>query len=339
MYFGFALFVVFLSFLLTWGIRSYAISRNIMDVPNSRSSHLVPTPRGGGGAFVCVFLLMLPVVTYVEALPLEQVVGIGGAGMIAAIVGLIDDHRPVAVHWRLLGHFAAAVWAVLCLGGLPPLYFLSVTIDFGWIGWLLASVYLVWMLNLYNFMDGIDGIASAEALCACLGMSVLCWVSGLESLIWLPLLLAATVAGFLIWNSPPSRIFMGDVGSGFLGILLGVFSIQASWYSPLLLWGWLILLGVFVVDATFTLIRRLLLGEKIHVAHRTHAYQYASRYFGKHLPVTLAVVAINFFWLFPIALSMIIFQLDGVLCLILAYLPLVVLAAKFHAGTPEKGKI
>jgi Fuc2NAc and GlcNAc transferase len=142
------------------------------------------------------------------------------------------------------------------------------------------------MLNLYNFMDGIDGIASVEAICACLGASVLYWLSGLDALIWGPLLLAASVAGFLYWNFPPARIFMGDAGSGFLGIVLGGLSLQAAWVSEPMLWAWLILLGVFIVDATFTLFRRLLRGEKVYEAHRSHAYQFASRRFGKHLPVT-----------------------------------------------------
>src|SRR5690606_30192313 len=109
------------------------------------------------------------------------------------------------------------------------------------------------------------------------------------SLTDLPLLmLAASVLGFLAWNFPPARIFMGDAGSGFLGIALGILSLQAAWIAPTLFWAWQILLGVFVVDATFTLLRRLLRGEKVYEAHRSHAYQYASRRFGRHLPVTLA---------------------------------------------------
>jgi Fuc2NAc and GlcNAc transferase len=128
---------------------------------------------------------------------------------------------------------------------------------------------------------------------------------------------------------------MGDAGSGFLGIVLGGLSLQASWVSPDLLWGWLILLGVFIVDATFTLFRRLLRGDKVYEAHRSHAYQYASRRFGSHLKVTSVVALINLLWLLPIALGVVRFGLDSSLGLILAYAPLVALAIRFRAGELE----
>jgi Fuc2NAc and GlcNAc transferase len=128
---------------------------------------------------------------------------------------------------------------------------------------------------------------------------------------------------------------MGDAGSGFLGIALGVLSLQAAWTSSGLFWAWLILLGVFIVDATFTLLRRMVRGDKVYEAHRSHAYQFASRQYGKHLPVTLAVGAINMFWLFPIAFCVIYWRLDGAIGLAMAYIPLVILAVKFHAGELE----
>ncbi len=148
-------------------------------------------------------------------------------------------------------------------------------------------------------------------------------------------MLAAAVAGFLYWNFPPARIFMGDAGSGFLGIVLGTMSIQAGWVDPALFWSWVILLGVFVVDATFTLVRRLLRGDKVYEAHRSHAYQYASRQFGRHLPVTLAVGGINIAWLLPIALLVGTGRVDGLIGVVLAYAPLVLLAIKFRAGELE----
>jgi Fuc2NAc and GlcNAc transferase len=184
-------------------------------------------------------------------------------------------------------------------------------------------------------MDGIDGIASVEAICVCLGGAALYLLAGQTALAALPLLLGAAVAGFLYWNFPPARIFMGDAGSGFLGIVLGTLSLQAGWVAPELFWSWVILLGVFVCDATFTLIRRLLRGDKVYEAHRSHAYQYASRQFGRHLPVTLAVGAINLFWLLPIALLVGLQKVDGVVGVLVAYLPLIALAMKFRAGELE----
>jgi Fuc2NAc and GlcNAc transferase len=128
---------------------------------------------------------------------------------------------------------------------------------------------------------------------------------------------------------------MGDTGSGFLGITLGILSLHAGAIAPPLLWSWLILLGVFVVDATVTLLRRLLRGERVYEAHRSHAYQQAARRAG-HLRVTLAVALLNVAWLWPIALGVALNRIDGGLGLVTAYAPLVALAVRFRAGLPER---
>lgn len=328
--------VALLSFMLTAGLRRYALARSIIDIPNDRSSHSVPTPRGGGVAIVLAFLLTLPFLGWFQIVSPDVLVAVGGAGTLIAIIGFMDDHGHIAARWRLLGHFVASAWALLWLGGAPPVMVFGMTVNLGLIGGGLAALYLVWMLNLYNFMDGIDGIASVEAICVSLGACLIYWLTGLNSLVWLPLMLAMAVAGFLCWNFPPARIFMGDAGSGFLGMVLGVISIQATWVSAQLLWVWLILLGVFIVDATLTLIRRLIRGDKVYEAHRSHAYQFASRQFGKHLPVTLAVAGLNLFWLLPVALCVVLLGLDGVTGVIVAYVPLVILAIKYQAGALEK---
>lgn len=328
-------FVAFLSFVLTAALRRYALANSIIDIPVARSSHSVPTPRGGGVAIVVSFLLALPFLGWGHTELFHTLMAAGGAGALVAIIGFMDDHGHIAARWRLLGHFAASAWALYWLGGLPEITAFGLAVDAGWSGGILAAFYLVWMLNLYNFMDGIDGIASVEAICACVAMCLLYILSGHTELVFLPLALVAAVAGFLCWNFPPARIFMGDAGSGFLGIILGIFSIQAAWVSSQLLWAWLIVLGVFAVDATFTLIRRLVRGDKVYEAHRSHAYQFASRRYGRHLPVTLAVAGLNLFWLLPVAISVVRFGLDGMVGVVIAYVPLVGLALKFHAGELE----
>ncbi|MEX5545341.1 glycosyltransferase family 4 protein [Pseudomonas pergaminensis] len=327
-----------ISLLLTSALRRYALSKSLIDVPNARSSHTVPTPRGGGVAIVLSFLLLLPVLSLFSLLPWTFAWELLGAGAGIAVLGFLDDHGHIAARWRLLGHFSAAVWAVFWLGGVPPLTILGVVFDMGWVGTVLSLFYLVWMLNLYNFMDGIDGLASIEAISVCLSASLIYVLMDFSMLAWAPLLLAFTVAGFLYWNFPPAKIFMGDAGSGFLGVTLGIFSLQAAWTSPSLVWIWLILMGVFVVDATFTLVRRLVRGDKVYEAHRSHAYQYASRQFGRHLPVTLTVGLVNVVWLLPVALCVGLLGMDGFLGVIIAYVPLVLLAWKFQAGAVEKGK-
>ncbi|MBA6118448.1 glycosyltransferase family 4 protein [Pseudomonas sp. NC26] len=323
------------SLAMTAALRRYALSRSLLDIPNARSSHTLPTPRGGGVAFVMSFLIAMLVLGWSGVVPTALLVGVLGAAGLVALIGFMDDHGHIAARWRLLGHFLAAGWGLYWLGGMPPLTLFGLQLDLAWLGAMLGALYLVWLLNLYNFMDGIDGLASIEAICACLGGCLLYWLTGNTQALWLPLLLAATVAGFLFWNFPPARIFMGDAGSGFLGIVLGLLALQAGWINPLLFWGWLILLGVFVVDATFTLVRRLLRGEKVYEAHRSHAYQHASRQYGSHLPVSLAVAAINLGWLLPIAVAVVVLQLDGAVGTLVAYGPLTLLAIKYRAGKRE----
>lgn len=324
-----------LSFALTAGLRRYALARSMLDVPNDRSSHTVPTPRGGGVSIVVTFLSGLVAMWSAGLIDSGFFLGAVGAGGLVAVIGFMDDHGHIAARWRLLGHFAAAAWVLWWTGGLAPMEVFGIAFDPGWVGNVFALFYLVWMLNLYNFMDGIDGLASVEAISVCGSVCLLYWISGHEGFVWTPLLLAMSVLGFLVWNFPPAKIFMGDAGSGFLGIILGALGLQAASVGPDLLWAWLILLGVFVVDATFTLLRRLLRGEKVYEAHRSHAYQYASRVYGRHLPVTVAVALINVLWLLPVAIAVVVAGLDGAVGLIIAYAPLLVLAVKFHAGESE----
>ncbi|OUM06160.1 glycosyl transferase [Pseudomonas syringae] len=328
--------IVLLSLVLTALLRKYALARSLMDVPNARSSHSIPTPRGGGVAIVIAFLVAVSILAWVGHLSAASLIAIIGSGGLVAVVGFMDDHGHIAARWRLLGHFLAAGWALFWLDGLAPLTIMGWSFNPGPIGQVLAAFYLVWMLNLYNFMDGIDGIAGVEAVTVCLGMSVIYALSGHIGLSWESLLLAAAAAGFLCWNFPPAKIFMGDAGSGFLGIVLGLLSIQGSWASPQLFWCWLILLGVFIVDATLTLIRRLLRGEKVYEAHRSHAYQFASRDYGRHSPVTLAVGAINLFWLLPVAMWVALMGGDGLTWTAIAYVPLIILALRFRAGEAER---
>lgn len=326
------LLVLVSSLLMTWGVRRYALLHDVLDIPNHRSSHVAPTPRGGGVAIVLGFFLGLLLLYCLGGVAIESLLALLGSGGLVALVGFLDDHRPIAARWRLAIHFIAAAWALLWLGGSLEIQVFGVAL--GWLGAGVTALYLVWLLNLYNFMDGIDGIAGVEAVTVCLSGALLYSLVGHGAAAILPALLAAAVAGFLFWNFPPARIFMGDAGSGFLGVVLGVFSLQAGWIQPQLFWAWFILLGVFITDATLTLLRRLLRGERVYQAHRCHAYQFAARHYGGHLPVALGVGAINILWLAPIAIWV---ALGGsvVVAVLLAYVPLSVLALRFRAGLAE----
>jgi Fuc2NAc and GlcNAc transferase len=325
----------FVSFAITWAARRYALRRGLLDHPNERSSHELPTPRGAGIAIVVAFLAALPVLWWKGALADHLFTALFGAGSWVALVGFVDDHRHVPAPLRLVAHGCAAAWVLFWLGPLPPLLVGGVAIAPAWVATAAAAVYIVWLLNLYNFMDGIDGIASIEAITVCIGGSTLYWLCFPGSTIWAAsLLLIASVTGFLFWNYPPARVFMGDAGSGFLGVTLAVFAVSSVTLGQRFFWVWTILLGVFVVDATTTLLRRWRRQEPLAQAHRSHAYQYASRLRG-HATVSLIVGAVNLCWLFPLALLVALGRLDGALGLLLAYAPLVLAAFLLKAGARE----
>ena len=196
-----------------------------------------------------------------------------GAGLGIALLGFLDDHGHIAARWRLLGHFLAAAWALYWLGGLPPLAVFGGLLQLSWIGHVLAAFYLVWLLNLYNFMDGSDGLAGGMAV---FGFGAFAWAAAMGGEAGLAVLcagVAAAAAGFLCFNFHPARIFMGDVGSvplGFLGGALGLVGWRAGAWP---LWFPLLVFAPFIFDATVTLLRRALRGEKVWQAHRSHYYQ------------------------------------------------------------------
>lgn len=328
-------FAVVASIFLTWLLRRYALAKSIIDVPNARSSHSVPTPRGGGVAIVISFLISLPILLSSGFIDEPIMCALLGAGGGIALLGFLDDHRHIAARWRLTGHFLGAIWILFWIDGFPPITAFGLDLDLKWLGNILAAIFLVWLINLYNFMDGIDGLASIEAICVCICGGFLYFYIGEASASILPIILAAAVAGFLFWNFPPAKIFMGDAGSGFLGITLAALSLQAAWIAPQLFWSWVILLGVFIVDATMTLLHRLLRHEKVYEAHRSHAYQFAARHYKAHKPISLTVGLINIFWLFPWAFLVATQEIDGLIATLIAYSPIIFLGIKFKAGAKE----
>jgi len=329
----FAAAVFLVSWLLTGRFRRYAIDQRLLDIPNARSSHVVATPRGGGMAIVLCVLAALPAMAAIGLSDWPLVTAAAGGGALIAAIGFADDHGDIPMGWRFLGHFVAAGWVVWWLGGLPPLVGWGAPMDLGRVGFVLAVIYLVGMVNVTNFMDGIDGIAAVEAVTVLLGASLVMLLTPSSGSLWpVPAVLAAACLGFLIWNWPPARIFMGDAGSGFLGLMLGTLSLHSAWERPELLWSWLILLGVFIVDATFTRARRATQTWRFYEPHRSHAYQHAARKWGSHRTVTVGVGVINLLWLLPIALAVAAGLVGGPAGVALAYLPLLAAAIWLQAG-------
>lgn len=313
---------------LTYGLIHYAHHQKMLDFPGHRSAHTLPTPRGGGLSIVLVFL---------TALILHGEYSLAVAAFLVALVGWWDDHRSLSPLLRLGVHGLASVWVVCTLPGSLIVSVPGFEIAFSFIGLGLLAVTLVWFINLTNFMDGIDGLAAIQTISyALINAAILQWGLLQAELAWLYLSLGIITSGFLVWNWPPAKVFMGDVASGFLGLVIGALWLYAAVVDPLMFWVGLIVFGVFVVDATLTLLRRAVTGQKVLQPHSSHAYQYAARRFKSHKTVTLAVLAINIIWLGPLAYLVATQHIQGITGLVIAYVPLMVLAIKFKCGVSRE---
>jgi Fuc2NAc and GlcNAc transferase len=320
------------SALITAGVRAFLVRHGVMDLPNARSSHAVPVPRGGGVAIVAVFLSAVVWLLLKQAIPAKLVWALLGGGLAIAVVGLADDRFKLTPWPRLAVHSLAAAWAVWSLDSMRPLQFGGGNSFGAWVSRGVAFIGLIWLTNLFNFMDGIDGLAGMEAVCVSGLGAILLFLNGLPSYARVSSTLAAASFGFLVWNWPPAKIFMGDVGSGFLGFTLGVLALFSSKAGPELIWPWLILLAAFFVDATVTLLRRMFSRARWYEAHRSHAYQHAAQATGSHAKVTLAVAVINVGWLFPLAWAALRYPTAAPALAAVAVIPLLYITIRFEGG-------
>lgn len=257
--------------------------------------------------------------------------------MPVALLGLVDDLRSLGHRYRLLVQLMPALLLVMLLGELPPLLLGSYSLDLAILTWVLVPLALIWLCNLYNFMDGIDGLAAGQC---CFVAAAAAWLlmDRDPSLALLSLGLAFASAGFLVWNWPPARIFMGDVGSTWSGFLLGVLVLMTHYQQVMSVWSWVLLMGVFIVDATLTLLVRVLRGEPAAKAHSTHAYQHLARHLGSHKSVLLGVLSVNCLVLLPLAWLAHVYPEYGVLLAISGIVPLFVLAWFLGAGRPGRSR-
>jgi Fuc2NAc and GlcNAc transferase len=223
------LLTAFAAWASTGLVRRHALQHAMLDIPNPRSSHDVPTARGGGLAIVFTFVLCLLLLLFLRLLDINTVAALVAGGGAVAVVGYLDDRNVLRARVRFGVHLIAAIWVVGLVGGLAD-HSLRIFGLHGIVaGSVIAILALAWMTNLFNFMDGIDGIAASEAVFIAAAGAWLGWRQGADIGMTMALLsLAGATAGFLIWNWPPARIFMGDVGSGFLGFSLAALALAAS---------------------------------------------------------------------------------------------------------------
>ena len=320
-----------LSVVITAGVLRMAKHAHFFAVPTDRSSHKNPTPVGGGVAIVFVYILglwavwSLNMVQGLESLAL-------GVGVVVAIIGLADDKRHVDFRVRLLVQIAAVTGALALVGPLPHITMLGLNVENATLLFIFFSLTLLWMTNLYNFMDGIDGFAGLQACFVSLAAAGFLVSSHDYGLALLCIFVFAGAAGFLVWNWSPARIFMGDVGSGFLGFVLGLIAVISIAHGSMNLWSWVLLMGCFIADATWTLLRRVLSGERLYEAHCSHAFQIAAKRLDNHERVTIGLLLINALWLLPLAVLATKHPEYGVYFTAVGLLPLVGLALWLGAG-------
>lgn len=280
-----AISLFILSFILTAIIKYYALHHHILDIPNERSSHDIPTPRGGGLAIVLAWYVGITVMFYMKEID-KQLYFALLSGILLAGVGIIDDLKSLKPHFRFSIQVLTAIMALFFLKGINPVSVSGIEINKGILLYPIAVAGIVWYINLFNFLDGIDGYASLEAIVIALAM--LMFTGNLINL-----LIIASVLGFLFWNWPKARIFMGDIGStqlGFILIVLGIYFHNKAEF-PIILW--IMLSSLFWVDATLTLFRRWRNKEHLTIAHRKHAYQRAVQAGLSHKQTILISVLIN----------------------------------------------
>lgn len=277
-----SLIIVFLlSFCITFLYKSWAIKRSILDIPNERSSHVTPTPRGGGIAIVITFYLGISFLYLNNQLERNMFYALL-PGLILAVVGFVDDFRELAPSLKLAIQFLCAGIALFFLHGFKGLF----GSDLIWLWSIIALFGIVWFINLFNFLDGSDGYLSMEAI----SISLAIWFfTGYDVLF----LLVFSIGGFLYWNWPKAKIFMGDVGSttiGFIIIVLGIHLHNSGMFS---FFFWILITMLFWFDATITLFRRILNKEELSQAHKNHMYQRAIQGGFSHLKTMLSGLVIN----------------------------------------------
>lgn len=283
-----------LSFMLTWLIKNFAVQKRLVAIPNERSLHDVPTPHGGGIAIISAWYIGLTIL-YFSGIVDKTLYFALLCGILLAVVSLINDLIGLSPSFRLIIQFITSIVAFYFIGGLRPLVLPGINPNLFILIYPLAIIGMVWFINLFNFMDGVDGFSSVEAIIICAVLFVFTWSVTV-------ILLIASITGFLYWNWPKARIFMGDVGStqlGFILVVLGIYFHNTLEFSIL---NWIMLTSPFWFDATLTLYRRWRNNEKLSEAHRKHAYQRVVQSGFSHEKVNISLIFINMFTIMLIVL-------------------------------------
>lgn len=290
----FVISIIVLNYFFTGWFLRYAKVRRITDIPGIRSSHQVPTPRGGGVGFVVFTLLAITVFSLVSGYYGSMgLIGFVAAAGTVALLGWFDDKNDLSRRVRFTVQLAAAVTVVAFIANLHEFYIPSiVSVRIGIAGSLLALLWITGTTNIFNFMDGVDGIASVQAISAATGWVIFGFIWDNVMLVAMNVFVIAALISFLRYNWSPAKIFMGDVGSLFLGFFFAAMPFFAAYSTAeigvgLAIWLGALLLWPFLFDGSFTILKRLLRGDNIFEAHRSHLYQRLNINGWKHSKISL----------------------------------------------------
>lgn len=328
---------------LSAGVIRYGPRFGLLDTPVARSAHVAPKPLGGGAALAAPYFLC--VIWFVASAAISESALAYLGCLFIVVLGFSDDRWQLSSKVRLPVQFIVSLAAVRAIG--------VDSVDFGFFSLsepltlsLLAVLSLVWLCNLTNFMDGIDGIAASQLLVTSLSCVVL--LVGLDAaagesgehdvVLTLSVVLAASAAGFLLWNWSPASLFMGDAGSGFIGFALGLLALESLVTQRMAVWSWVLLLGVFIADTAVTLLVRIIRGARWYEGHSQHAYQILSRRLNSHPRVVGGVILINICWLLPLAWVAGILPHYGVLFATIGLAPLLLGCYRLGAGRADAGE-
>ncbi|MDA7818288.1 glycosyltransferase family 4 protein [Sulfurimonas sp.] len=279
------LILFLLSLILTFYIKKIAIEKSLVDIPNDRSSHTTVTPHGGGIAIAVTWFIGISYLYYINDMNSSLYYALL-IGVIISVVSYLDDLYELSAKIRLITQMLVASLGLYFLGGLDKIDVAIFSIENQIFINIFTFFMIVWFINLYNFLDGIDGYAGSEAVFLSIAGFLL--FGGSHFLVFV-----VAVLGFLVWNWHKAKIFMGDVGSTLLGYNIAIFTIYYANQESTNLWIWIILFGVFWFDATLTLLRRYINGEKLSKAHRKHAYQRLTQSGWAHDRVVIYSIFVN----------------------------------------------
>ena len=275
----------FFSLVLTYLVKEISLKKSLVAIPNDRSSHITPTPHGGGIALAVTWFSGISYLYYINDIDSSLYYGLM-VGIIISIVSYFDDLYELSAKLRIIIQSSVAIAGLYFLGGFSSIDLGLFSLENQFITNIFAFFMIIWFINLYNFLDGIDGYAGSEAVF--LGLAGFILFSGNHFLVFI-----AAVLGFLFLNWHKAKIFMGDVGSTLLGYNIAIFAVYYANQEPANLWVWVTLFGVFWFDATLTLFRRYKNKEKLSQAHKKHAYQRLTQSGLSHDKVVLFSILVN----------------------------------------------